>query len=96
MPQSTICRGSATAVYEKDNVLRVIYHNTEVVKLDRDTGTITLDTGGYKTVTTKRRMNQAAYQFDLAFTVFQKDHKWFVNWKGENIPFTADIMELTV
>ena len=40
---------------------------------------VTLNSDGWQTVTTKRKMNQAARQFGLGFSVFQKNHDWFVN-----------------
>lgn len=68
---------TATTVRKADGVLSVVYHSTEVVKANDD-GTITLNTGGWRTVTTKARMNQAANQFGLGFQVSQEDFEWFV------------------
>jgi hypothetical protein len=41
---------------------------------------IVLDSGGWRTVTTKLRMNQASYQFGLGFYVneHQRRFEWFV------------------
>lgn len=61
--------------------LAVKYHQTEVVKVDRQ-GVITLDSGGWMTATTKLRMNQAANQYGLGFGVFQKAGKWYVQVTG--------------
>lgn len=64
----------------------VIYASTEVVSWNN--GQITLRSGGWETVTTKRKMNQASSQFALGFGVFQKNHKWFVELpSGEVVPF---------
>lgn len=80
----------ATSHYVKDGVLRVIYHGTEVVKYDFNNGLLVLDTGGWFTNTTKARMNQASNQYDLGFTVYQKDYNWFVEFDtGEVIPFNG-------
>lgn len=69
----------------------VSYHNTKVVAFTRSyenstespITTILLDTGGYKTVTTKRRMNQAANEFGLPYHVFQQNHSWYLLVGGE-------------
>lgn len=65
-------------------MLRVTYHNTDVVKVDEG-GTVTLTTDGFRTVTTKLRMNQAAYQFNLGYRVYQKDFEWYVITEMNNI-----------
>ena len=64
----------------KEGVLCVVYHKTTVVEASPDV--VKLDTGGYRTATTKTRMNQAARQFDLGYTVRQKDYDWFVTTKA--------------
>ncbi len=60
----------------KNGLLSVVYHATEVVKVED--GFITLDHGGWLTTTTKTRMNQASNQFGLGFYVFQKAGEWFI------------------
>ena len=50
-----------TTIRTEAGVTTVRYHSTDVVQFDA--GIIHLDTGGWKTVTTKARMNQAAEQF---------------------------------
>lgn len=39
------------------------------------------------TVTTKRKMNQAANQFGLGYGVFQRKGDWFVTTRGGEFPF---------
>jgi hypothetical protein len=64
----------------------VRYWSTDVVQFD--SRWITLDHGGWMTVTTKLRMNQAANQFMLGFGVHQKDYEWFVTTpNGQVIPW---------
>ena len=41
-------------------------------------GKVVLDTCGWRTNTTKTRMNQAANQFGIPVHVFQKDWEWYV------------------
>ena len=64
----------------------VIYTSTEIVSW-KD-GQITLRSGGWETITTKRKMNQASTQFALGFDVFQRNYKWFVGLpSGEVVDF---------
>jgi hypothetical protein len=75
-----------TAWSDNGNDGVVIYAETKIVEW-RD-GKITLRSGGWETVTTKRKMNQASNQFALGFGVWQKDHEWFVNLPdGDTVPF---------
>lgn len=72
-----------------DGGVTVTYIHTEIVRYDGYQGdTITLRSGGWETVTTKRKMNQAAQQFCLGYMVFQRDQKWFVMLpSGETVDF---------
>jgi hypothetical protein len=81
MGQMSKCKGRATTIVKAGNDLYVTYHDTTVVKVRK--GIITLDTGGYRTVTTKARMNQASRQFLLGYNVYQKDFDWFLVVKGD-------------
>jgi hypothetical protein len=56
-----------------DNTIGVRYHSTDVVIFHAD-GSVTLDSGGYRTVTTKRRMNDFT-----RITVRQKQGMWYAN-----------------
>ena len=53
------------------------YHDTDVVEFSRNH--IVLDSGGYWTATTKRRMNQAADYFGLSFKIRQSAGVWYVD-----------------
>ena len=61
----------------RDNQLIVCYHSTEVVKVI-NSKYVVLNSGGWLTPTTKRRMNQASEQYRLNFLVFQKGWTWYV------------------
>lgn len=90
MPRMDKLSNYRTNVMATNGVLTVIYASTPIVQADAHT--ITLDSGGWKTVTTKRKMNQAARQFGLQYSVYQKDFDWFVvKPDGETIPF-EDLM----
>lgn len=81
----------ATTMAADGNVARVTYHNTVVVKFDAHT--ITLDSGGWRTATTKTRMNQTSNQFELGFRVYQNRREWFVRYGTFTVGF-YDGMEL--
>lgn len=67
----------------------VRYHDTDVVYFD--SLWITLNTGGFKTATTKRRMNQSAMRFGLGFNVYQRDYRWYVDTpQGHTAEFTGE------
>lgn len=75
-----------TAVYQNDNGMTAVrYHATEVVQFDADK--IILKSGGWETVTTKLRMNQASHQFGLGYGVYQRNFSWFVDYNNETLPF---------
>ena len=75
-----------TMIFNKDFGKQVFYHKTCIVEYDLDQ--IKLHSGGWKTVTTKRKMNQASNQFGLGFNVYQKSGDWFVVMPtGETVPF---------
>lgn len=67
----------------------VIYHNTVVASIDRD-GVVTLNTGGYNTVTTKRRMNQFFAHHGLRYTVYQSNYQWYVDHPDWDRPHQFD------
>lgn len=71
-----------TALYRlDDDSIGLSYWNTVVVRFHRD-GTVTLNSGGWRTVTTKARI--AACGIDLS----QRKFEWFIRQgNGEEIPF---------
>ena len=88
MVQTRKVSGVATRVTHTATGLIVRHHSTDVVVVKN--GEVSLNTGGWKTETTKRRMNQAANQFGLPYHVFRKDSAWYVCWKGIVYPFLND------
>jgi len=74
-----------TSVINDNQVTMVCYHSTPVVKITDDE--IILNSGGWLTATTKRRMNQASLQYNLGFAVYQVNFSWYVDYKGDTIPF---------
>lgn len=55
----------------------VTYVATPIVTFNAES--VTLRSGGYQTVTTKQKMNQAANQFGLGYSVYQHKGEWFVS-----------------
>ena len=88
-----ISRFRNTAIYSDNGTTKVILYSTKIVEWNHNRDSIILNNGGWMTVTTKRRMNQVAEQFDLGFTVYQKDFEWYVVLNGQTLPF-EDGMEL--
>lgn len=76
---------TATTVFKEGGWTKVVYHNTVVVKFNKNK--IVLDSGMWFTNTTKTRMNQASNQFNLGFAVFQENFEWFVDYKGKTMKF---------
>ncbi len=64
-------------------------YSTVVVSWDAEH--ITLRTGGYRTNTTKTRMNQAASHYRLPFAVWQKKGVWFVDFRGNMVGRAAPV-----
>lgn len=79
MAQTHRVTGTATSIRTDADGTHIRYHKTDVVSFTADT--VTLRSGGWETVTTKRRMNQAATQFGLGFRVIQRNGAWLV-WNG--------------
>lgn len=89
-----------TSVMCTNGIGTVVYHSTPIVTWDRTRRTVTLDSGGWRTATTKTKMNQTSQEFDLGFCVYQRRGNWFVDtrnlnsdgvnkpyWLGLEIPF---------
>jgi len=67
---------ATTVLDDGEGMEACVYHRTKVVRWGR--GTVTLNSGGHETYTTKKRMNEVSEEYRLGFRVFQKDHQWFV------------------
>lgn len=79
-----------TKIVKKDNgQVSMYYHNTPVVTWSQDK--VTLNSGGYRTVTTKARINQGLIGYKAY--VYQHKHLWYLHCQDDNvtIPFTDGI-----
>jgi hypothetical protein len=69
----------------------VTYHSTRIVAWDAE-GNVTLNSNGWQTVTTKRKMSQAAWQFGLGYGVSQRKGEWYVGiWSAALSKWVAEI-----
>lgn len=85
MSQTQRVTGVMTDIYTDEKGTHVSYRGTRVVSFNEKE--ITLRSNGWETATTKNRMNQAANQFNLGFSVYQERSTWFVNWRGTTTLF---------
>lgn len=74
-----------TKVSTQDGYTSVRYHSTDVVRFSAST--IYLNTGGYRSNTTRLRMNQAANQFALGYIISQRNFAWFVCTNAGDFPY---------
>ena len=81
-----------TKVITNNGVTEVVYHDTAVVTFNDDH--IILDSGGWWTRTTKARMNQAAQQFGLGYSVKQVQGAWVVTFQDQDQHFEANRIRL--
>lgn len=94
MAQTQEFRGTARAIHtDAEGNKHFVYHRTAVVTKRTD-GSIVLDSGGWRTNTTRTAMNQASTQDGLGFQVYQRAKQWFVDMQGRTLPF-ADGMVLS-
>ena len=92
MAQQSRLGKTATSVFSENGNTYVQYHSTRIVTFNAKE--IVLDSRGWKTATTKTRMNQASNQFGLGYYVTQKDFNWFVGYKRKVMDF-SDGMVIT-
>lgn len=68
---------NTTVRREGDDVV-VTLHNTDIVRVETDRGQARLQAGGWRTVTTKKRINEALQALGSTLSVWQDDHAWYV------------------
>lgn len=93
MPRIDRLSKFATTWETERNRGSVTYHSTRVVAWENDI--ITLNTGGWRSVTTKRKMNQASNQFALGYSVYQKNGDWFVYLRQSGLIIPYDENKIT-
>lgn len=93
-PKAWKSRNTRTRTEGAEFIVR--YHSTDVFKFKESTGVVTLNSGGWHTATTMRRMNQAAFEFGLAFKVKQIDFAWYVVFSSGRAVAFEDGMQIAV
>jgi len=87
-------RKKHTKVYtDEDGIINVVYHNTVVISIDQKKLKITLNNGGWKTNTTKNRINQAAREYNLGFKIHQINYAWYV-WTENSLSDFRNLMTI--
>lgn len=79
--------------YRANGDIAVKYHKTDVVTY-KPNGDIILNSGGYRTMTTKSRMNEYVPYFigDACLHVYQQDSVWYMGrWAGGRLLFQDGI-----
>lgn len=84
---STYC----TTIAQAGDLTAVTYHKTQIVAFD--SRNIVLRTGGWDSVTTRRKMNQAARQFGLNYGVYRDKGESYVRTPaGAVVPLTDEVV----
>lgn len=77
---SRIIGNNTLGIFYKDGTEAIRFHNTDILFV-KD-GIVTLNSGGWKTNTTKDRINGFLRHFDVPFYIQQRNHQWFI---GEGV-----------
>ncbi len=93
----------ATTIETLNGWTRMVYHKTCVAEYNPTERKVKLNSGGYQTVTTKKRINQFFRMFALPFSLYQEKGDWIVRQKtadnaGVPVHFLIDFsdnLELT-
>jgi hypothetical protein len=75
---------------DADDVFCVQFHNTVVFRAS-PLRLAYLNSNGWRTVTTKQRMNSYLRQFGYPLSIYQKNHVWYVSTPTGDIEFEDDI-----
>lgn len=85
------CQGNITVerttIVGEGERIDVILHNTAVV-IKHETGAVTLNTGGRRTVTTKTAINRALMLLGVKASVSQRKGAWYVSIDGESVEWS--------
>jgi hypothetical protein len=86
--KSSLKIGNNTYLQRRGENIAVQLHNTDVIEYEPD-GHIILDSGDYRSSTTKDRMNRYT---PGSINVFQEDYEWFVEDSNETREFVDGIV----
>ena len=96
MSQTQVFRGVKSRIQRDDSTTSFVYRGTTVVEWFPLEDRVVLRDGGWQSVTTKLRMNQASNQFDLGFSVYQDKFVWFVQTKSGTFRYKDGMQVSTV
>ena len=68
-----------TTLETKDGWTRMVYHRTCVAEYNPFLRVVRLNSGGWRTVTTKHRINQFFRTFDIPYSLYQSKGDWFIS-----------------
>ena len=90
--KSRLLKGN-TVVYRNafDDNVYIRFHKTDILKFDGD-GNVTLNSGGYHTITTKARLNE----FQRVAYVYQEDFTWYVRLNDGSVIDFYDGMKINL
>jgi len=72
----------ATTIETLNGYTRMVYHKTCVAEYNPNDRKVKLNSGGYQTITTKKRINQFFRMFALPFSLHQEKGNWTVTQKS--------------
>jgi hypothetical protein len=85
-------RKNKLRIVERNNLIVATLYDTDIVEISVPKREVTLVSGGYKTATTKRRMNQMSEDFNLGFRVYSRGKVWYVQTEsGQHLIFLDGI-----
>lgn len=77
-----------TSVLHEDGVAKVFLHANKIAEIGE--GFITLYDGGWRTVTTKARLNAILRENGKGNeSVYQKNHQWFISYDNKTETFQS-------
>lgn len=86
--QSSLKIGNNTYLQKRGENIAVQLHSTDVITFEPD-GHMILDTGGYRTTTTKDRINRYT---PSSISVYQEDYEWYVDDASGTREFVDEIV----
>ena len=86
----------STRVISTSDSTIVWYHSTPIVAYYPKTGNAVLTTKGWRTATTKKRMNQVSAEYNLGFTIFQRKWNWYVRLDSGEVLDYEDFMIIKI
>ncbi len=78
-----------TTVLTENGVSTVMLHGNKIAEVGETW--LKLYDGGWRTATTKARLNAILSAHGNGEYVFQKDYQWFIKLNGEVVPFESGI-----